>query len=125
MTKVMSCISDLSPIGAKVDGARRVAEALARRLSTTRGSLLSSHPDVGSYGIALQDYLQGTMLPDEVASLRGVVARECMKDPRVDTAHVTASLLGGKLTLKIRAIGSFGAAVLAADEKNIIITETS
>lgn len=122
---VLSCVDDISPTGRTVTGSRRVAEALARRLSTSRGDLFGFTPDEASYGINLVDMLQATLDQRDVARLRAAVQAECLKDPRVDTAHVTMTFEAGRMVVTIRAYGDFGRATLVANDNGITINEAA
>lgn len=74
----ISCTDDLNT-GRRVTGATLVAEALYRRLTTRRGTLLSDP----NYGLDLEDMLQDDITPAQLATLPGRIRLECAKDPRV------------------------------------------
>jgi hypothetical protein len=84
----LSCVDDLAPDFGDVDpqSTRAIAEALARRLMTPRGTLL----DDPTYGLDLRQYLNtGLVLPNGVADVSIAVRGECRKDDRVDDLTVT------------------------------------
>jgi hypothetical protein len=71
-------------------GARLVAEACYRRLSTARGMLLGGE-DEEDYGLDLADEIGQTSTPSTVAALPGRIQNELLKDERI--ASVTATVV--------------------------------
>lgn len=80
-------IPDLDPTFSPVTGPRVVAQAIARRLSTPRGSL----PFYPNYGIDVRDYLNERITVGSLAQIRRDVESECMADERVRSADVSAA----------------------------------
>lgn len=70
--------------GRSSTGARLVAEALERRLSTTRGTLRGG-PDEQNYGINLSEEIGASTSPE---ALKAKIAAECRKDERVEQVDV-------------------------------------
>lgn len=105
---------DLSTDMAEVDGRQGLAEALARRLVTTRGTLLDD-PD---YGFDVRQYLNDDLAPRDLALIASGCEQEMLKDERVLRASATATLLNGVLLISISVIdakGPFKLTLSAAD----------
>ncbi len=80
----LSCTLDLDPRCSVVTGRRLLAEAIFRRITTRRGSLIKSP----NYGIDVSDYMNSDMSPRDVAAMRAAIKSECEKDERVDSVEV-------------------------------------
>ena len=97
----LSCASDLDPSMAEVDGGTTLAlaQALARRLDTPRGSL----PDDKNYGISLRSYLNRGVVDEDLRSLGGQIKGELLKDDRVDQliVTVTPNATGSRLSVSL------------------------
>ncbi len=93
----ISCVTDLAADGHTVSGQRLVGEAVVRRWSTPRGGLLDD-PD---YGFSIIDYLNDDMSPADLAALQAGAEAEALKDTRVQSASVVATLAKGTGTLQI------------------------
>ncbi len=78
------CTNRLRP-GRVVEGVELVGQALYRRLTTRRGTLL----DDPNYGIHLLELLGSSVSEDMRASYPGRIRNECLKEPRVDSVTVT------------------------------------
>src|SRR5574337_487746 len=78
----VSTFPDLDPSFSALTGPRVVAEAIARRLSTPRGSL-PFYPD---YGIDVRDWVNESITRDRLAQFRRALEAEVVKDERVDSA---------------------------------------
>lgn len=85
-----------------VEDGRVIAEAVARRLSTKRGTM-PFHPD---YGLDLRDYLNEAVTPDVLYRLKAAVELECEQDERVQsaTATITYSLATQQLRVAIEVV---------------------
>lgn len=81
-----------------VNDGRVLAEALARRLTTPRGTL----PFHADYGLDLRGYLNESMTQDVLYRLKAAVERECELDERVLTASATVSYAFGTQALGVR-----------------------
>jgi hypothetical protein len=68
-----------------VNTRRIVAEAVARRLITSRGGLL----DDPNYGFDITGFINDDMSQLDIANLKGSIKSECEKDERVNRADVT------------------------------------
>jgi phage baseplate assembly protein W len=89
---------DLDPTGALVSGVRAVAESVARRLTTRRGSLLGA-PD---YGLDVRYFLGDSFDPAGVFALESAVVDECGKEERVRRATCAATLdAAGALSIEV------------------------
>lgn len=77
-------VSDLTFARRQVDGETMMAQAMARRLQTRRGSLFYA----SDYGYDLRQFLKGSVPPASV--INGQVENELLKDERV--ADVTAEV---------------------------------
>jgi phage baseplate assembly protein W len=89
------CTNRLRP-GRVVEGVELVGQAIYRRLTTRRGTLL----DDPNYGIHLLELLGSSVSEDMRASYPGRIRNECAKEPRVDsvTVTITENLEGAGLT---------------------------
>jgi phage baseplate assembly protein W len=89
---------DIDATGALVSGVLAVAQAVARRLLTPRGSLLGDP----NYGLDIRYFLGEGLGQAEVYALERAVAAEAEKDERVLSARATASLdAEGTLTIEV------------------------
>jgi phage baseplate assembly protein W len=88
-------VKDIDPGGRVVSGFTVVAEAIARRWVTPRGRLIG-YPN---YGFDLTQYVNADMNPRDIAGLSAGAAAEALKDERVESCAVTATLLTGILTV--------------------------
>lgn len=86
----LSCDDDLTAYCDEVGGGSRLAlaQALYRRVTTPRGSLLDD-PD---YGVDVPGFLNNGVTQRELAGLSGAVRNELVKDDRVDSAQVQVTL---------------------------------
>lgn len=124
----ISCESDIDPDAVDVDGATTLAlaQAIARRLDTPRGSL----PDDKNYGIDVRSYCNRGVTDNEIQSLAGQIRGEVLKDDRVDALTVTVSPSTTGTTLSIvlavrpvdAAIGGF-TLTLAASSAAVLLQE--
>jgi hypothetical protein len=96
--KDTSCLTGLRT-GRFVTGARLVAEAAYRRITTPRGTLQGGE-DEANYGIDLADLIGSATSPSAVAALPGQIQSELLKDERIAsvTATVTSSTVGPSTT---------------------------
>lgn len=90
--------SDLDPMFRLVSGTRGLAEALARRLVTPRGTLL----DDPAYGYDLRSRLNDNLTPGDLAQLAVDVRAELARDERVEDAAVTVTFANS--TLRVAAV---------------------
>jgi hypothetical protein len=89
---------DLSMPSYMATGNQVVAEALLRRLGTTRGQLI----DDPNYGYNVMDLVSDDLGPKDIAYAQQQIAQECLKDERVSGASVTLVLsVAGLLTISI------------------------
>lgn len=98
----LSCTTGLRT-GRYVTGARLVAEAAFRRLSTPRGSLFWGE-DEADYGLDLTELILGQPATSTLAnSLEARIRNELLKDERIDTVTVSvvASRTGPAVTYDI------------------------
>lgn len=70
--------------GRSSSGARLVAEALERRLSTTRGTLRGGEREA-NYGINLAEEIGGSTSPE---ALKAKISAEAVKDERIERVDV-------------------------------------
>lgn len=85
--------ADLDPYFAGVSGWRCLAQGLARRLVTPRGSLL----DDPAYGYDLRSRLNDVITAADLSQLAGIVKREFEADERVERADATVTYASGAL----------------------------
>lgn len=108
-----SCTDRLRP-GRVVSGKRLVAEAVYRRLTTTRGTLLYDP----NYGLALVDLLGAEITPNQEAALPSRIKNELMKDGRIEDVRVSLSKSGAAYTVEIEvecAAGPFDLVLSVSD----------
>lgn len=95
---------DVSPMLGLQSGVRVVAEAVARRLETRRGSLLG-HPDEG---LDVMGMLGARLTSAQASSLSREIEREVLRDERVLTATVTVDLSLSTQVLAVAVSGATG-----------------
>lgn len=88
---------DLDPFGMTVEGVSCLAQNLAHRLVTPRGSLIGSE----SWGLDVRTYLNDTIDEGDLRGIEGAVIEEIRADERVDDASVAATFDGERLALVI------------------------
>jgi hypothetical protein len=91
--RCLSLVYDFPDGGGCVAGRVALAQALARRLITVRGTLLDD-PD---YGYDLQDLLNGRTKARDLADASAAIITQFRLDDRVRDAEVEVSFLGGVL----------------------------
>jgi phage baseplate assembly protein W len=101
------CISDLDAAGRTVSGNEALAQALARRLQTPRGSLAAIGDDA-DYGLDLRDYVGEDTGTGAEAEIEAAVRAECLKDERVRDVDVTAVIRDRALTVSLRVASTAG-----------------
>jgi len=115
--------TDIDPYFSTVSGWRGLGQALGRRLTTPRGSLL----DDPSYGYDLRSRLNDSLTPGDLAALGAVVKRELEADERVETATPTVAFAAGALRVAARittASGTFRLVLAVGDvTAEILATE--
>lgn len=87
-----SCLTSLRT-GRYASGARLVAEAAYRRLTTPKGSLQGGEAEA-DYGFDLADLIGQAVTPSKIAALPGQIQNELMKDERI--ASVTVNVTSTK-----------------------------
>ena len=102
----VSTFPDLDATFALISGAKVVAEAVARRITTPRGSL-RGQPD---YGIDVRDYLNEGLTPARVFALKAAIQAEAEADPRVASVDVdvTHDPKAGSLRVSVAGVSSLG-----------------
>lgn len=85
----------LDPYFSLVSGGRALCEALARRLTTPRGSLLN-YPD---WGWDLRQYVNDDLDDADLREIERAAAQECLADERVDSVSLVAIFADDRLTL--------------------------
>ena len=99
------CISDLSMPSYMASGFQVVAEAVARRWSTSQGQLI----DDPNYGFNVTDLLSDDLSAADVAYAQQQIAAEAQKDERVLSCAATLTLLAtGMLTLAATIVTASG-----------------
>lgn len=79
----ISCMPDLDPMGSLKQGSYVLAEAIARRLITQRGTLI----DDPNYGTDVRGWVNDVASSGaSLAQLKGAIERECRQDERVQSA---------------------------------------
>jgi phage baseplate assembly protein W len=83
----VSCFPDLEGTGSLISGKLVLAQALARRLTTARGSLFYDK----NYGTDLRMYLNEGLTNEAIWRVKASVESECLKDERVARASADVS----------------------------------
>jgi hypothetical protein len=105
-----SCTDSLRT-GRLVSGARLVAEACYRRLSTPRGTLIGGE-DEEDYGLDLADKIGSIATKADVAALPGQIEAELLKDDRLESVEVDVTATwgtSGAVSLVVVVAGQTGA----------------
>ena len=105
----ISCLVDLDPMLGLTSGIHTLAQGLANRLQTPRGSLWYD-PD---YGTDVRAYLNGAMTTQKLGQLQAAVQGECMKDRRVLSAACAATFSASTSTLSLKVTGTTAAGPFA------------
>jgi phage baseplate assembly protein W len=93
----VDCRTDTGKSFAIATGTRNLGNALARRLTTPRGALLS---DPG-YGSDVRRYLNAGVTAAQLARVKSEVAAEVSKDDRVQNPDVTVTVNPGAAAMAI------------------------
>lgn len=96
------CVTDIQDTGAEASGYLAFAQSLARRLITTRGTLI----DDPLYGIDVREWLNVERTDRNRTRLEASVTSELMKDERVASVAVDAAYVGDAISLKIKVTGT-------------------
>lgn len=92
----LSCVDDCTEDFRTVSGRMAHLQALARRWTTPRGTLIGSP----NYGTDLTDYLNDDTNQAELSSIAGFAEAEALKDDRTLSCNVTVDLTpAGALTI--------------------------
>lgn len=82
------CVDDLDPYFDLVSGPEGVAQAIARRLTTPLGGLLTDP----TYGFDLRALLNTSLSGSDVLAIRSAVEGQCLLDQRVDNVEVVVDV---------------------------------
>lgn len=93
----IDCKDDISPVWRLVGGILAVAQAVYRRLTTKRGSLL----EAPNYGYDLRELLSRGMTEEDISGLPGDIRMECLKEERVDECVVSVELIEETLNIVV------------------------
>lgn len=88
---------DLDPFGMTIEGVPCLAQNIAHRLVTPRGSLLDS----ARWGYDVRQHLNDSLDDAGLSEIERAVTEECRADERVDDASVVATFDGERLALVI------------------------
>lgn len=85
-------------------GRQLLAEAIARRLSTARGTLPDTKvlTTVGNYGLDLLDYADADMTTSDCGRLAASIDAQCRQDERVINSVTTAAVVDSTLIIITR-----------------------
>lgn len=81
----IDCVLDIGPTLALAGHARNIGNALARRLSTPRGSLIYD----SDYGYDVRLLLNAATTSSGVTVVQSNISRECVKDERIANCDAT------------------------------------
>lgn len=93
-------VDDLDELGRDVTGIDVLRQAIARRLMTPRGWLL----DDPNYGLDLRQYLSDSIDAAKLMQLQSAVRAELLKDQRILTCNVVATMSGGPSARAVRLV---------------------
>ncbi len=107
--------------GRIVTGGVLLGEALYRRYTTQRGTLL----DDLNYGLPIAQWLNAAFTPDLLASIPGQIRNEGLKDRRIDSIDVTVAKVNAReIDITIEGFGAQGetfALVLHVDDVTVAL----
>ncbi len=96
----VSCVSGLDPLFTLVTGRVALAQAIARRLATPRGTL-AWIGDTSDYGHDVRQYLAESITPRLLTSIAARVEAEALADERVRAAVAAVTLVAGTLRIAL------------------------
>lgn len=96
----VSTFPDLDPGFSSMTGARVLAEAMARRFTTPRGSLVGSP----TYGVDVREWLNESMTRARLTEWARALEQEAEKDERIESAEVSLSYDSAAMALRISAL---------------------
>ncbi len=96
------CVSDLTFERREVSGAEMMGQAMARRLTTPRGTLIQS----ADYGYDLRQFLKAST--PSASTVNGNVENEILKDERVADVTAQTSFANGTLDVDVAGVGAEG-----------------
>lgn len=120
----LSCISDLDPNMAEVDDHICLLQALARRITTSRGTLI----DDPNYGFDIRQFLEDDLDVSQLARIGASVDAEFLKDERIIASSTTVTLVQGVMIVSSNTTGALGPFkfVLSVQATTVtILTQTS
>lgn len=118
----LSCGDDLTPTMTMVSGMQLLLEAVQRRLSTPRGTLI----DAPDYGFDLAEVLSDAMTEAEIRAIPRRIELELEKDDRIDSARARVILqTSDTLQVAIDVFTSFGPFRFTASvaDASVLVTE--
>lgn len=117
----ISCLGDLDPMFRMVSGRKALAQEIANRLISPRGSYL---PDP-SYGFDVRAFLNESVSPREVFAIESGIEAEALKDERIEDADATVTFdeAAGSVRIDLRLTDAEGPfdLVIAIDAVNLEI----
>jgi hypothetical protein len=97
----INCVSGLDPLFTLVTGRTALAQAIARRLQTPRGTL-AWIGDTADYGYDVRQHLGDDLTPRLQSLIASRVEAEALADERVRAATATVTLLAGTLRIALQ-----------------------
>lgn len=93
-----------------VSGRPLLAEAIIRRLSTSRGTLPDTKipTTTGNYGIDLLDYVDADMTPADLGMFASAIDAQIAQEERVVSSSTVAALAGSTLLISINLVDGQG-----------------
>lgn len=87
-----------------------LAEAIIRRISTARGTLIDTKipTTVGNYGIDIQDTVDADMTPEDIGQLSASIDAQIRQEERVIRSTTAAVLAGDVLLVPIQLVDGAG-----------------
>ena len=118
----ISCAEDFDDQASEVSGTMLLSQAVYRRITTPRGTLI----DDEDYGLDVRALLHKGMTPVEVAAMPGQLRQEILKDERISRCDVVLKQLNPntwKLGIRCEsAEGPFTLTVSVSDAKALLLS---
>lgn len=93
----VDCVQDLDPYFSLVSGTEGVAQAIARRLQTPQGGLITDP----SYGYDLRSLINVGLTAADVLAAQDAIEYQCLLDQRVDAVEVSIDVEDGVATVTV------------------------
>jgi len=112
---------DYAPDMRTASGRAGLAEGIARRLTTYRGTLIDVEipTTIGNYGTDITQWINEDFTARQIGMLSAAVDAECAKDERIVRSTTAATFTGGVLILAINIVDGAGPFALTLAVSNV------